>query len=89
VARFNKYLTLVFYCFAAMLPVSGVYSIISLVIAGLLLIVFRPILVENAFAIPYNGGNYSYLLNSSSKTIAIIAAAITLLDAIVTVILPQ
>jgi hypothetical protein len=71
-----------------MLPVSGIYSIISLLVSGVLLTVFRPILVENASAAPFNGGNYSYLLNFSSKTIAIVAAAMTLLDAIATVIFP-
>jgi amino acid transporter len=76
---------LVFYCFAAILPVSGVYSIISLFISGLLLNIFRPILRENASAVPYNGGLYSYLVNFTSKSIAVVAAAITSLDAITTV----
>lgn len=58
---------------------------ISLFISGLLLNIFRPILQENASAVPYNGGNYSYLVNFTSKYLAIIAAAITLLDAITTV----
>ena len=75
----------VFYCFGTLLPVSGIYSIISLVFSGLLLIIFRPILREIVSAVPFNGGNYSYLLNFSSKTFAIVAAAITLLDAITTV----
>ena len=43
---------------------------------------------ENASAVPFNGGNYSYLVNFTSKSIAIIAAAITLLDAITTVPIP-
>ena len=67
---------------------AGVYSIVSLVISGLLLVTFRPILRENASAVPFNGGNYSYLLNFASKNFAIIAAAITQLDAITTVSLP-
>lgn len=75
----------VFYCFGTILPISGVYSIISLAISGLLLIIFRPILRELVSAVPFNGGNYSYLLNFASKTFAIVAAAITLLDAITTV----
>ena len=75
----------VFYCFAAVLPAAGVYSIISLFISSLLLNIFRPILRENASAVPYNGGNYSYLVNFTSKSLAIIAAAVTLLDAITTV----
>lgn len=40
---------------------------------------------ENASAIPYNGGNYSYLLNFTTKGIAIVAATLTSLDAITTV----
>jgi len=44
---------------------------------------------ENASAIPYNGGNYSYLLNFTTKAIAIVAATITSLDAITTVAAPS
>jgi len=77
----------VFYCFAAILPAAGVYSIISLFTTGLLMNVLRPLLLENASAVPYNGGNYSYLINFTSKGLAIIAAAITALDAITTVLL--
>lgn len=76
----------VFYCFGTILPVSGIYSILSLLLSGLLLITFRPILRENVSAVPFNGGNYSYLLNFASKTLAIVAAAVTLLDAVTTVI---
>jgi amino acid transporter len=78
-------LTFVFYCFGAILPIAGPYSILSLFLSGMLLIVFRPILKENTSAVPYNGGNYSYLVNSTSKSFAIVAATITLLDAITTV----
>lgn len=76
----------VFYCFGTILPVSGIYSILSLLLSGLLLVTFRPILQENVSAVPFNGGNYSYLLNFASKTLAIVAAAVTLLDAVTTVI---
>jgi hypothetical protein len=52
----------------------------------MLLNVFRPKLQENVSAVPQNGGNYSFLINFTSKSISIIAAAITALDAIATVI---
>ena|SRR5579871_6366846 len=78
-------LTVVFYTFGAILPISGAYSVISLVISGLLFRVFLPIMYENASAVPFNGGNYSYLINFTSKSIAIVAAAITLMDAVTTV----
>jgi len=50
-----------------------------------LLNAFRPIVRENASTVPYNGGNYSYLINFSSKFLAIIAAAVAMLDAVTTV----
>jgi amino acid transporter len=75
----------IFYCFAAILPAAGVYSIISLFISGLLLNIFRPILLENASAVPYNGGSYSYIVNFGPKSLAVVAAAVTSLDAITTV----
>jgi hypothetical protein len=40
---------------------------------------------ENASAVPYNGENYSYLVNFTVKGFAVVAAAITALDAITTV----
>ena len=79
-------MTVVFYCFGTILPVAGIYSILSLLLSGLLLITFRQILRENISVVPFNGGNYSYLLNFASKTLAIPAAAVTLLDAITTVL---
>ena len=78
-------MTLVFYTSATLLPISGAYSIVSLLISCVLSRVFLPIICENAAAVPFNGGNYSYLLNFSSKNAAIVAAAITFLDAITTV----
>jgi amino acid transporter len=81
----GREIIVVFYCFGTILPVSGAYSILSLAISGLLLIIFRPILREIVSAVPFNGGNYSYLLNFASKTFAVVAAAITLLDAVTTV----
>ena len=43
---------------------------------------------ENASAIPYNGGNYSYFVNFTTKSIAILAATLTCLDAVTTVTNP-
>jgi hypothetical protein len=38
--------------------------------------------------VPYNGGNYSFLVNFTTKGIAIVAAAVASLDAIITVPTP-
>jgi amino acid transporter len=45
---------------------------------------WKPILLELGSAIPLNGANYTYLLQVSSKTLALVGAAVTLLDAIAT-----
>lgn len=75
----------IFYALPAVVAVSSVLSPVSILIACLLLYPFRPIICELASALSAsNAGNYSYLSNISSKLIAVLAAAITLLDAIAT-----
>jgi amino acid transporter len=63
---------------------SGVLSPISLFIACSILFLFRPILLELGSAVRLNGANYTYLLQFSGKTLALIGAAATLLDAMAT-----
>ncbi|KZT26173.1 hypothetical protein NEOLEDRAFT_1177956 [Neolentinus lepideus HHB14362 ss-1] len=70
----------VFYVLPAIVAVSGVYSPISLMIAALMLFLWRPIMEELASALPINGAPYTYLLNVTSKSLALIGAAISLLD---------
>ncbi len=75
----------VFYALPAVVAVSSVLSPISILVACLLLYPFRPIICELASALSAsNAGNYSYLSNITSKLIAVLAAAITLLDAVAT-----
>ena len=75
----------VFYALPAVIAASSVMSPISLLVACLLLYPFRPIICELASAMAAsNAGNYSYFSNLSTKTIALLAAAITMLDAIST-----
>lgn len=64
--------------------VSGIYSPISLGIACLILLFLRPVLLELGSAIRLNGANYTYLLQVSGKTLGLIGAAATLLDAMST-----
>lgn len=42
------------------------------------------VMIELASALPYNASNYAYLLNTTSKTFALVAAALALLDAATT-----
>lgn len=75
----------VFYVLPAVVAVSSVLLPISILIARLLLYPFRLIICELASALSAsNAGNYSYLANISSKLVAVLAAAITLLDDIAT-----
>ena len=63
---------------------SGVLSPISLFIACAILFLFQPILLELGSAVRLNGANYTYLLQFSGKTLGLIGAAATLLDAMAT-----
>ncbi|TFK52934.1 hypothetical protein OE88DRAFT_1656621 [Heliocybe sulcata] len=76
----NDVLGSVFYTLPAIVAVSGVYSPISLMIAALMLFLWRPIMEELGSALPISGAPYTYLLNVTSKSLALIGAAILLLD---------
>lgn len=41
-------------------------------------------MAELASALPINGANYAYLLNTASKSLALVGASLTLLDAATT-----
>ncbi|KAF7335637.1 Aaap amino acid permease [Mycena venus] len=76
----NAVLGSVFYALPAVVAVSGVYSPISLFMATLTLFLWRPIMEELASALPISGAPYSYILNVSRKWLALIGAALLLLD---------
>ncbi|CAE6427615.1 unnamed protein product [Rhizoctonia solani] len=74
----------VFYAFPAVAAVASIFSPLSLLIACLILTIYRPILLELGSAIRLNGANYVYLLQCSGKTLGAVGAAATLLDAVAT-----
>ncbi|KAH7928884.1 hypothetical protein BV22DRAFT_1030277 [Leucogyrophana mollusca] len=76
----NDILGGVFYTLPAIAAVSSVYSPISLFIATLTLFLWRPIMEELGSALPISGAPYTYLLNVSSKALALVGAALLLLD---------
>lgn len=76
----NAVLGSVFYALPAVALVSGVYSPVSLLAASCVMFLWRPIMEELASALPISGAPYTYLLNVSSKTLALIGAALLLLD---------
>ncbi|KAJ7158011.1 amino acid permease-domain-containing protein [Mycena crocata] len=76
----NAVLGSVFYSLPAVVAVCGVYSPISLFMATLTPFLWRPIMVELASALPIKGAPYSYILNASRKSMALLGAAVLLLD---------
>ncbi|KAI0265919.1 amino acid permease-domain-containing protein [Gloeopeniophorella convolvens] len=74
----------VFYAFPLVAASAGIYSPICLLTASLLLVFLRPLLLELASTVHINGSNYVYLLQFSGRTLSLIGAAATLLDAIAT-----
>ncbi|KAF5384450.1 hypothetical protein D9615_003405 [Tricholomella constricta] len=76
----NAVLGSVFYALPAVVAVSSVYSPISLFIATLVLFLWRPVMEELGSALPLSGAPYTYILNVSTKSFALIGAALLLLD---------
>ena len=71
------------YAFPALAASSGVYSPLALFIATLLPFLWRPIMRGLASALPLRAAPYAYLLNTTSKTLAIFAASCALVDFVV------
>ncbi|KAH8829237.1 amino acid permease-domain-containing protein [Flagelloscypha sp. PMI_526] len=76
----NAVLGSIFYSLPPVVAAAGVYSPISLFLATLTFFFWRPIMVELASALPIQGAPYSYLINVSSKSLALAGAALLLLD---------
>ncbi|KAJ7122407.1 amino acid permease-domain-containing protein [Mycena epipterygia] len=76
----NDVLGGVFYTLPAVLAVSGVYSPISMFASTLTPFLWRPMMEELASALPINGAPYSYMINVTRKSAAMVGAALLLLD---------
>jgi len=66
---------------------AGQFAWISLIIVGGVLFLFRKIYGEVVGALPLNGGAYNALLNTTSKSIASMAATLTLLSYMATAVI--
>jgi len=75
------------YVSALAITYSGQYAWISLLMVGVVLFLFRKIYGEVVGALPLNGGAYNALLNTTSKSIASLAAALTLLSYMATAVI--
>lgn len=66
---------------------AGKYAWIALLIVAVVLYFFRKIYGEVVGALPLNGGAYNALLNTTSKSVASLAAALTLLSYMATAVI--
>lgn len=63
---------------------AGQFAWVSLLFVGLTLFLFRRIYGEVVGALPLNGGAYNVLLNSTNKSVASLAACLTILSYVAT-----
>lgn len=75
------------YVSALAIVYSGQYAWIALLMVGAVLFLFRKIYGEVVGALPLNGGAYNSLLNTTSKSLASLAATLTLLSYMATAVL--
>ncbi len=66
---------------------SGQYAWLALLMVGFVLFLFRKVYGEVVGALPLNGGAYNALLNTTSKSMASLAATLTLLSYMATAVI--
>ncbi|MDB4512227.1 APC family permease, partial [Arenicella sp.] len=77
----------VLYVSAVAIVFAGQYAWITLLIVSFVLFLYRKIYAEVVGALPANGGAYNALLNTTSKSVASVAAALTLLSYMATAVI--
>ena len=77
----------VLYVSALSIISAGQYAWVALLVVALVLFLFRKIYGEVVGALPLNGGAYNALLNTTSKSMASLAAALTLLSYMATAVI--
>ncbi|KNC53100.1 amino acid permease [Thecamonas trahens ATCC 50062] len=76
----------VLYCAGIVGQTAGKWAPLSLVMMAVVLYAFRRVYAEVGAALPLNGGTYTLLLNTSSKSWAAIGACLTFLSYIATAV---
>lgn len=77
----------VLYVSALSIYFAGKYAWVTLLIVAFVLYLFRKIYAEVVGALPLNGGAYNALLNTTSKTMASLAATLTILSYMATAVI--
>ncbi|MCO6175975.1 APC family permease [Flavobacterium sp. NRK F10] len=75
------------YVSALAIVYSGQYAWLALLMVGVVLFLFRKVYGEVVGALPLNGGAYNALLNTTSKSLASLAATLTLLSYMATAVI--
>ena len=75
------------YVSALTIAYAGQYAWISLLIVALVLYLYRKIYGEVVGALPLNGGAYNALLNTTNKSVASLAATLTILSYMATAVI--
>ncbi|NIA08996.1 MAG: amino acid permease [Nitrospiraceae bacterium] len=83
----NDITSSVLYVSALSIIAAGQYAWIALLIVALVLYLFRKIYGEVVGALPLNGGAYNALLNTTSKSMASLAATLTILSYVATAVI--
>ncbi|KAN0022264.1 hypothetical protein ACTFIU_004440 [Dictyostelium citrinum] len=82
----NDITSSIFYTASSCTLSAGKYAPISLLIVCIVLYLFRKVYGEVGCALPLNGGAYNVLLNTTSKQIASVAAALTMISYVATAV---
>ncbi|KAF2078348.1 hypothetical protein CYY_000332 [Polysphondylium violaceum] len=82
----NDITSSIFYTSALCTASAGRYAPISLSIVCVVLYLFRKVYGEVGSALPLNGGAYNVLLNTTSKQVASLAAALTMISYMATAV---
>lgn len=77
----------VLYVSALAISFAGWYAWITLLVVAFILFLFRKIYGEVVGALPLNGGAYNALLNTTNKSVASLAASLTLLSYMATAVI--
>ncbi len=83
----NDITSSVLYVSSLSIIASGQYAWIALIVVAMVLYLFRKIYGEVVGALPLNGGAYNALLNTTSKSMASLAATLTLLSYMATAVI--
>ncbi|EAL71471.1 hypothetical protein DDB_G0271894 [Dictyostelium discoideum AX4] len=82
----NDITSSIFYTSSLCTAAAGKYAPVSLILVCIVLYLFRKVYGEVGSALPLNGGAYNVLLNTTTKQVAALAAALTMISYMATAV---